>query len=314
MNLHRIRHQPLFLFLIASSVFCVWPQPVRAVEEHLEDMKLAVIETRISCATCHPDAEHAKLTTYGQRISDLGTSLSVQQRVKAMERRPSEVNLRENPEKEKARIDVDGDGTLNWVEILCGSDPSDPDSTPHSLRNPDGATSDHHISPGSDSTATTAARASGANAGGKDRADTKKPKPTDDEASIEIQLPDPEVVERIINCGLCHTSNHVEPVGDDKGPHNKLGDALEKLAERGRKPGESPDDHPPIMGRFKRQRMRDTDRDKARNWIEIITFHSPTDANDKPSEAEESAMKTHLREIRRGKAGFGREHREKKRH
>ncbi len=234
--------------------------PAAAKEGHLEDMKLALIETRIRCATCHPDAEGRELTAYGRVIADLGKATSIPDRVREQERRPTDATLKLDAEGERRRTDVDGDGVLNWVEILSGTDPSDA------------------ADPGN----------------GEKKAET---------ATMRAR------VEAVVSCALCHVEPDVKPVGADKAPHNPLGEALAGLTSS--RPGGRPADAapPPIMTRFKSVENHDTDKDKARNWLEIATFHSPTDAADTPSDEELKAIRELLREILKPQGGFGRVHR-----
>jgi hypothetical protein len=246
---------------LASVVLTLAAGSAAAKEGHLEDMKLALVETRITCATCHPDPEGRTLTDYGRRIADLGAATSVQERVKEMERRPTEATLKLDAEGERRRTDIDGDGVLNWVEILAGSDPSNAEDPPNRGKSPE----------------FTALR-------------TK--------------------IETVVSCALCHVDAEVKPIGADKAPHNPLGEALAKLAAP--KPGVRPADAapPPVMTRFKSLENVDTDKDKARNWHEIVTFHSPTDAADTPTDEELKAVRKMLQDLLKPNGGFGRVHRE----
>lgn len=97
-------------------------------EEHLEKVKFELLSHYLKCSDCHVDEKGKDLTLYGKRLNAMGTTSSLRERVRRQERRVSPTLARMEPGAEDDRVDIDGDGALNWVEILCGTDPSDPKS------------------------------------------------------------------------------------------------------------------------------------------------------------------------------------------
>lgn len=238
-------------------------------EEHLEKVKFELLALYLRCNTCHLDEKGKDLTLYGKRLNARGTTASLQERVRRQERRVSPTLARMEPGAEDDRVDIDGDGALNWVEILCGTDPSDPKSVPPLEAEGDGA------------------------------------------AAPSLR----KRVEMIVDCRLCHVS--VDTTGpEEKAPHNPLGESIAKLdtppantrpGSRAPVPTREPSD---FLTRFKRIANQDPDRDKARNWDEIATFHAPTDPADLPTQEELKALQALLQSLRRGEAGFGKAHKE----
>jgi len=271
-----------------------------AKEDHFEQVKLRLIELNVRCTTCHPaadanpagDAKPAndtkpsgaagpagdaaprvhELTLYGQRLADVGESVPLAERVARMERRLPQILTAEERREAALRVDVDGDGALNWVEILTGFDPSDGKSVPPVG---DGAT------------------------------------------SLRGR------VESVVSCKLCHTADASELRRGDA-PHNAFGEVLAALGKaatparpgqpapgRGR-PGSAPPAgaEPPsdILERLLKVQHLDADRDRARNWDEIASFHHPADPADAPSAEEVKVVRAAAAALKRGAAGFGAVH------
>ncbi|HEY3244605.1 MAG TPA: hypothetical protein VGM03_14790, partial [Phycisphaerae bacterium] len=97
---------------------------VRGMEAHFEAVKFKLLGEHIRCTHCHASRDDTTLTLYGQKIAELGKDLSVPERVRRHEREiPANANAAERAAAQ-ARLDVDGDGVPNWIEILSGRDPS----------------------------------------------------------------------------------------------------------------------------------------------------------------------------------------------
>ncbi len=317
----------IFLLLVATA------STAAAKETHFEKVKFELLQLYVKCTTCHTDDKGAGLTKYGQRLSAMGKEAGVQERMRRMERRVSEELAQTEPGAENDRVDIDGDGVLNWVEILCGSDPSDATSMP--------AKSDP-AAPGSPapSPAVPAKPAPAEPPSSPPPSHSEKDRP---QPSLPPATFDRARVEAVVDCRLCHTSvekrggggasagedapkrgNRGDRPGaekqnsdeDDEAPHNAFGELIAKLdppapaarpGSGARTPAVKPE---PVdfLTRFHKVANQDLDRDKARNWEEIATFHSPTEKADTPSAAELTALKERMLQARRGDIGFGKAH------
>ncbi len=245
-------------------------QDATAKPIHFETLKLQLIEQHIRCDTCHASRQDQTLSSYGTLIADEGAETPITRRVRTVEAELSSTASDATRKAEAPRIDLDGDTIPNWVEILAGTNPSQPN----------------------------------------ERTDTH------------------EQILRVISCKLCHTSisKRSQP-GKNRAPHNAFGALLEKAGNKerngkGRKgknrKGRSQagrnrntqdsDATIPIAPRLKKAHRRDTDRDKVKNWDEIITFHHPADQDDTPSEEEVKSAKEKQRTRRKEDEGFGKIH------
>ena len=112
--------------VLATGAALLVTQPVTGKPIHFEDLKFTLLEENIRCTDCHGAAGQADLTPYGKKIAELGPERSIQERLREMEATPSLQATEDQLEREAPRIDVDGDGIPNWVEILAGTNPSEP--------------------------------------------------------------------------------------------------------------------------------------------------------------------------------------------
>ncbi len=103
-------------WMVSQSVFA---KPI-----HFESLKFELITQNIRCTDCHTDSAGPTLTTYGQHIADEGDDESIQARVRAFEGSPSLTASDEQKQQSSDRIDIDGDGIANWIEILASTSPS----------------------------------------------------------------------------------------------------------------------------------------------------------------------------------------------
>jgi hypothetical protein len=94
---------------------------------HFESLKLELIRRHITCTSCHVADDDAALVAYGKKIAAMGDDESVPQRVAILENELSRTASADARKRAAGRKDVDGDGILNWVEILAGTSPSEPD-------------------------------------------------------------------------------------------------------------------------------------------------------------------------------------------
>lgn len=343
---------------LRSGVICLLltggASSATAKETHFEKVKFELLQLYVKCTTCHADDKGAGLTKYGQRLSAMGKEAGVQERMRRMERRVSEELAQTEPGAENDRVDIDGDGVLNWVEILCGSNPSDAASVPAKSdiqglapvpANPTPAATAEPAEPAPAPAEPAPADPTPGEPAPAAQNSSPPPPPTGKERP---QSPPPPVtfdrarVEAIVDCRLCHTSvekrGGVAPTGegaakrgsrgdrpgaekqkaddDDEAPHNAFGELIAKLdppapaarpGSGARTPAAKPE---PVdfLTRFHKVANQDLDRDKARNWEEIATFHSPTDKADTPSAVELSALKERMLQARRGDTGFGKAH------
>ncbi|MCC7290507.1 MAG: hypothetical protein IT449_00435 [Phycisphaerales bacterium] len=345
----RFRAVGMVLVLVASA------GNAGAKETHFEKVKFELLQLYVKCTTCHADDKGAGLTKYGQRLAGMGKETGVQERMRRMERRVSEELAQTEPGAENDRVDIDGDGALNWVEILCGSNPSDAASVPpkHDIQGPapipTGPTPAATVEPAEPAPAPAEPAPANPTPGEPAPAAQNSSPPPPPTGKERPQSPAPPAafdrarVEAIVDCRLCHTSvekrgggdastgegaakrgNRGDRAGaakqkaddDDEAPHNAFGELIAKLdppapaarpGSSARAPAAKPE---PVdfLTRFHKVANQDLDRDKARNWEEIATFHWPTDKADTPSAAELAALKERMLQARRGDIGFGKAH------
>ncbi len=110
--------------VLTTTLLLAFSASANAKPIHYEDLKLMLVEQNIACTTCHTAPDSPELTAYGQRIAAVGTDESMHDRVKTVEMSLSQTATEEERTSEESRMDVDGDGLANWIEILAGTDPS----------------------------------------------------------------------------------------------------------------------------------------------------------------------------------------------
>jgi hypothetical protein len=223
---------------------------------HFEQVKSQLIASRIRCADCHVSRDDPTLTAYGKLIGDLGAETPVADRVQETETSIPTTAPDDVRQKAAGRVDVDGDGIPNWVEILAGTNPSQTDS-----RNPS-----------------------------HDR------------------------IDRVVSCQLCHESAQSGGGDGDRAPHNAFGKALRGLGPKS--VGADDRANHPILPRLKSRERSDTDKDKIKDWDEVLLFHHPADAADVPNAEAVKDAKRADRDRRKDDEGFGKVHglkKEKKR-
>ena len=244
-----------------------------AKEEHFEKVKFELLQVYVQCTTCHPDDKGDGLTRYGQRLADMGKATSVQERMRRMERRVSDVIINMDPHAEDDRVDIDGDNVLNWVEILSGTDPSDPSSVP------------------------------------KIKPSDEEPNPIGRRIQTVI---DCKLCHTSVDTTGPEDKAPHNPFGEsiaklDAPPPGARPGARPGAGNRAPPAQPQPTD---FLKRFRNVANQDLDKDKTRNWEEIATFHAPSDPNDFPTKDEIENLKVREALIRRLQAGFGRQHKE----
>jgi len=242
-----------------------------ATEKHFEKVKFSLVSLYIRCTTCHTNEAGEGFTIYGQKIADLGKRESVQQRVQTMERRVSDIALNMDPNADRDRIDLDGDGALNWVEILCQTDPSDPKSVPPLPKNKtDPPTLRFRVESVIDCRLC--------------------------HTGTSTELSEDHAPHNAFGKALSKLANRLP--------------SSTRRSSRSRGQGrstESPkkDD---ILLRVKKLSLSDLDHDKVPNWAEIVAFHHPANREDTPTAEEAKAAKQRILAGIRHKIGFGKAH------
>lgn len=271
------RPAPPVLVLVLGMVG--WTGAARAEEAHLERVKGELIALHVQCTACHADTRGEGLTGYGQRLADMGDAEPLRDRVARMERRVSEVVLSVDPDAERDRVDIDGDGVLNWVELLCGTDPSSAASAPPM------------------------ARAEAATPTLRERVENVV-SCTLCHLGPAAELRKDDAPHNTFGQTLARLAEaSTPPVPPGRGSPGRTPPS----AGPG---GAAPASAKPldIWERIQKIRLHDSDHDKARDGDEIATFHHPADGNDVAAEAEIKALRERLAALRRGETGYGRHH------
>ncbi|NOS99237.1 MAG: hypothetical protein HOP29_01265 [Phycisphaerales bacterium] len=244
------RQAPLFATAVASLLLAdvATGKPI-----HFEQVKSQLIASRIRCSDCHVSRDDQTLTAYGKLIGDLGAGTPMADRVQEAETSVPTAAPDDVRQKAAGRVDVDGDGILNWVEILAGTNPSQTDS-----RNPS------H-----------------------------------------------ERIDRVVSCQLCHESASSGGGDGERAPHNAFGKALSGLGPKSGGGGNDRANHP-ILPRLKSRERSDTDKDKVKDWDEVLLFYHPADADDVPDAEAVKDAKRADRDRRKGDEGYGKVHGPKK--
>ncbi len=254
-----------------------------AKEDYLEVVKGRLIELNIRCTTCHP-ADPAsppdkpapltsELTPYGRRLADLGRSAALAGRIGRLERRLPTILPVDQRKEELLRVDIDSDGTLNWVEILAGTDPSDPNSVPN-----EGDPALRDLRTRVESVVSCRLCHT------RDATDLKR----DDAPHNDFG----EALAALAEGPAAGARPGQSPAGRGRG-----GAASAR--------GDVPLD---IVERLLKVQHQDADRDRARNWDEIAAFHHPADPADAPTADEVQAVRAAAAALKRGDVGFGRFH------
>lgn len=117
------------VLVVVALAFAVPPR-AGAKEKHFEQVRAYLISKAARCTSCHVGAQSGELNAYGQRISALPNDDPLADRIAAIESEPSAAaGDDERREAEKNR-DVDGDGVLNWIEVLADTNPADAKDKP----------------------------------------------------------------------------------------------------------------------------------------------------------------------------------------
>lgn len=233
-----------------------WLMPVALASGkpiHFEQVKAQLIASRIRCTDCHVGREDSMLTAYGKLIGEQGSDLPLTDRVQEIESSVPATAPDDVRQKAAGRVDLDGDGILNWVEILAGTNPSQTDS-----RN---AMHDR--------------------------------------------------IDRVVGCQLCHESVASGGNAGERAPHNAFGEALKGLSPKSGGGGGERANHP-ILPRLKSREKADTDKDKVKDWDEILLFSHPADAADAPHADSVKEFKRADRDRRKADEGYGKIHDAKK--
>jgi hypothetical protein len=109
---------------LAPVVAALVSASAHAKEAHFDAVKFRLISEHIRCTHCHVSREDTSFTPYGQKIAELGKTLSVPERVRQLEAEVPAIATDAERAAAQARLDIDGDGVANWIEILSDRDPS----------------------------------------------------------------------------------------------------------------------------------------------------------------------------------------------
>jgi len=114
---------------LVSSVFAA--DAVTAREPYLQRLKLRLAMEQIRCVDCHVSSASEELNAYGREIARHGDKdAPFFDRWLEAEEPVSSIDDEAAQKKAKQRLDVDGDGVPNWVELLAGSSPAEKKSVP----------------------------------------------------------------------------------------------------------------------------------------------------------------------------------------
>lgn len=116
--------------VIAAAGLGLCATPAWAKEKHLEQVRVLLMAESAKCTSCHTAVSGKELNLYGRKLSDLGRSESMADRMLKLEAEPPVEAKGEARKKALAARDADGDGVANWVEILAGTNPGDPNQAP----------------------------------------------------------------------------------------------------------------------------------------------------------------------------------------
>jgi len=116
--------------IAAAAGFGLFATPAWAKEKHLEQVRVLLMAEAAKCTTCHTAVSGKELNLYGKQLADLGRSESMADRMLKLEADPPVEAKGEAKKKALAAHDADGDGVPNWVEILAGTNPGDPNQAP----------------------------------------------------------------------------------------------------------------------------------------------------------------------------------------
>lgn len=252
-----------------------------AKESYFEKAKFEVLSAYLRCSTCHESESGEGLTGYGRRIAAFGPEETVQNRVRRLERRipPFRWNLVE--EEDRQRVDLDQDGVLNWIEILCGADPADPKSTPA-----------HRASENDPPTL-------------RDRV----------EAVISCNLCHSEPEDNLGEEHAPHNAfgaliERMKPAAPPGRPGQRPPSGPPGGSPgSGLNAGDAGDSD--FLRRFEAALQMDADKDRVSSGQEIFSFHQPADKDDAPTEDEAKAARDKLLAKRRKEAGFNPAHSER---
>ncbi len=118
-----------FVLVVIAFVFA-FPSRARAKEKHFEQVRAFLISKTARCTSCHIEAQSGKLNAYGERIAGLPHDDPLADRIAALESEPSGMADEQERRRAEKNRDVDGDGVLNWIEILAETNPADKDDKP----------------------------------------------------------------------------------------------------------------------------------------------------------------------------------------
>ncbi|HEY7422719.1 MAG TPA: DUF1553 domain-containing protein [Gemmataceae bacterium] len=103
----------------------------------------------------------------------------------------------------------------------------------------------------------------------------------------------PALPRKLHDCRTCHLPDQPGADEDEK-PHNVFGARLAALRKEFRKAGKNTD----IVNRLLAVAEEDSDGDGTGNFLELLSGHAPGDAKDKPADAELTAARPKLAELR----------------
>lgn len=106
------------------------PGEASAKEKHLEHVRTLLLSRAAKCTSCHVQPDGKALNLYGKRIAEEEKNAPFADRIAAVEAEPPLNASRDRAARHRAGQDVDKDGVPNWVEVLAGTSPADPEDKP----------------------------------------------------------------------------------------------------------------------------------------------------------------------------------------
>mgnify|MGYP002623643661 CR=1 FL=1 len=254
----------LFLPVLAALIVV---EAADAKPAYYQRVKLRLLMENVRCQHCHVTSDSDALNDYGKMISGVKKKdAAFFERWLEAEREPSALDDEKEVKEAERRLDVDGDGVQNWIEILAGSDPANAEVKP----DPAGSRSAPPISERIAeliSCKLCHIRTDAPAGPGRSRAPHNL-------FGIELAK-----------------LNEEDPTSDSKARTGGWNRAADQPAD--------------ILLRLESIGRHDADRDRISNWDEIRLFHHPGDRKDRPNRMAVNTLRAAERSGRPKDAGLG---------